>query len=102
MNRSERFTRLEKFKISSNQIEALLGSELDDIFVIGVEEGLHDCPSLPAKAWASILLDNTRSDVAKAVNIVEKEVDWSILTLTIHAREEGIITRAEQELAETI
>ena len=93
MNRSERFTRLEKFKISSNQIEALLGSELDDIFVIGVEEGLHDCPSLPAKAWASILLDNTRLNIAKAVNIVEKEVDWSILTLTVHAREEGIITR---------
>ena len=39
MNRSERFTRLEKFKISSNQIEALLGAELDDIFVIGVEGG---------------------------------------------------------------
>jgi glutamyl-tRNA(Gln) amidotransferase subunit E len=93
MNRSERFTRLEKFKISSNQIEALLGSELDDIFVIGVEGGLHDCPSLPAKAWASIILDNTRSDIAKAVNIVEKAVDWSILTLTVHAREEGIITR---------
>ncbi|HIE63280.1 MAG: Glu-tRNA(Gln) amidotransferase GatDE subunit E [Methanobacteriota archaeon] len=93
MNRSERFTRLEKFKISSNQIEALLGSELDDIFVIGVEGGLHDCPSLPAKAWASILLDNTRSDIAKAVNIVEKAVDWPILTLTVHAREEGIITR---------
>jgi len=93
MNRSERATRLEKFKISSNQIEALLGAELDDIFVIGVEGGLHDCPSLPAKAWASILLDNTRSDIAKAVNIVEKAVDWPILTLTVHAREEGIITR---------
>ena len=93
MNRSERATRLEKFKISSNQIEALLGAELDDIFVIGVEGGLYDCPSLPAKAWASILLDNTRSDIAKAVNIVEKAVDWPILTLTVHAREEGIITR---------
>ena len=93
MNRSERFNRLEKFKISSNQIEALLGSELDDIFVIGVEGGLHHCPSLPAKAWASILLDNTRSDIAKATNLVEKEINWSILTLAVHAREDGIITR---------
>ena len=93
MNREERIARLGEYEISSNQLEALLGGELDDLFIDGVIDGGLSTPSLPSKAWASMLLDNSRSEIAKEANIQESKVPWELLALLVFAREEKIITR---------
>jgi glutamyl-tRNA(Gln) amidotransferase subunit E len=93
MNREERKSRLEKYDISSNQLDALLGGELDDLFISGVIDGGLSTPVLPSKAWASILLDNSRSEIAKEAEIQESKVPWKLLALLVFAREEKIITR---------
>jgi len=93
MNREQRIARLQGYDISSNQLEALLGAELDDLFISGIAEGGLSTPSLPAKAWASILLDNSRSEIAKEANMSISQVSWELLAFLVFAREEKIITR---------
>jgi len=93
MDKNQRFLRLQKYDISENQIEAILRSELDDIFISGLMENDLSTPALPAKAWASILLDNSRSEIAKKSNMPLSNVSWDLLALLVYSREEGIITR---------
>ena len=93
MDKNQRISRLQKYDISENQIEAILGSELDDIFISGLMENDLSTPALPAKAWASILLDNSRSEIAKKSNMPLSNVSWDLLALLVYSREEGIITR---------
>ena len=93
MNREQRISRLQEYDISSNQLEALLGAELDDLFISGIAEGGLSTPSLPAKAWASILLDNSRSEIAKEANMSISQVSWELLAFLVFSREEKIITR---------
>ena len=93
LNREQRISRLEEYDISSNQLEALLGAELDEIFISGVTKGGFPTPILPHKPWASILLDNSRSDIAKEAHISISEVPWELLALLIYAKEEKLITR---------
>ena len=93
MNREQRIARLQGYDISSNQLEALLGAELDDLFISGIAEGGLSTPSLPAKPWASILLDNSRSEIAKEANMSIPQVSWELLAFLVFAREEKIITR---------
>ena len=93
MNREQRIARLQGYDISSNQLEALLGAELDDLFISGIAEGGLSTPSLPAKPWASILLDNSRSEIAKEANMSISQVSWELLAFLVFAREEKIITR---------
>ena len=59
-SRSERIYRLDAFGLSSNQVAALVSGELDDHFVSGIE-GVF---ALPAKAWASALLDHGISNLS--------------------------------------
>ncbi len=66
---------------------------MDDVLITAVEGGPCGCPPLPAKAWASTLLENTRAGVAEGTDRSEDEVPWPVLTLAVHAREEDIITR---------
>mgnify|MGYP001156784699 CR=1 FL=1 len=89
----ERRERLQGIGVSDNQIDAILGSEMDDILMMGIEIGPCGCPPLPAKAWASAILDNLRAEVAEGSARDETEVPWSVLTLAIHARETGAVTR---------
>ena len=93
MNREQRIARLQGYDISSNQLEALLGAELDDLFISGIAEGGLSTPSLPAKPWASILLDNSRSEIAKEANMSISQVSWELLAFLVFSREEKIITR---------
>ena len=93
MDKNQRISRLQKYDISENQIEAILGSELDDIFISGLMENDLSTPALPAKAWASVLLDNSRSEIAKKSNMPLSNVSWDLLALLVYSREEGIITR---------
>jgi len=89
----ERRDRLQGTGVSDNQIDAILGSEMDDILMMGIEGDASGCPPLPAKAWASAILDNLRSEVADGTGRSEMEVPWQVLTLAIHARETGVVTR---------
>ena len=93
LNSEQRRARLHKHDLSDNQVEAILGAELDDVLITAVEGGPCGCPPLPAKAWASTLLENARAGVAEGTDRSEDEVPWPVLTLAVHAREEDIITR---------
>ena len=75
-SRDERLARLATTGLSDNQISALVSGELDDHLMTGISGEL----ALPAKAWASALLDYG----------VEK---MNALAAAIHLRESGTITR---------
>ena len=93
LSTEQRRKRLQNFDLSQNQMEAILGSEMDDVLITGVEGEPYGCPPVPAKAWASAILDNNRADIAEGTGRDQSEVPWPVLTLAVHAREEDIITR---------
>jgi glutamyl-tRNA(Gln) amidotransferase subunit E len=93
MNKEQRLLRLQKYDISNNQIEAILGNELDDVFVSGLIANESSSIILPAKPWASILLDNSRSEIANKSHISASNVPWELLALLVYSKEQGIITR---------
>lgn len=73
---AQRFKRLSELDISHNQAESILNGELDDILFEGIEGDL----GLPAKAWASALLEFGTSNVPA-------------LSVAVHLKETGRITR---------
>jgi glutamyl-tRNA(Gln) amidotransferase subunit E len=83
----ERKERLNVLDLSSNQVEALLNGEIDDLLFHGIEGPLE----LPPKAWASALLESG----------TEKP---NALAASVHLRERGLLTRegAETLLAESV
>jgi len=93
LSTEQRRERLQNLELSQNQMDAILSSEMDDILIMGAEGGLCGCKPVPAKAWASTILDNTRADLAEGTGHDESKVPWPVLTLAVHAREEDIITR---------
>lgn len=93
LNRAQRTERLSTYDISTNQAEALLGAELDDVLITAVEGGPCGCPGVPAKAMASALLDTTRTDITEGTSYSARSLPMPILTLSIYALEQGIITR---------
>ena len=76
LSSDQRLQRLFELDISHNQAESILNGELDDILIEGIEGDL----CLPAKAWASALLEFGTSNVPA-------------LSVAIHLRETGQITR---------
>ena len=76
LSSGERMERLSTLDISPNQAEAILNAEMDDILFDGIEGEL----SLPAKAWASALLESGISNIPA-------------LSVAVHLREEGVITK---------
>ena len=93
MNKQQRLLRLQKYDISSNQVEAILGNELDDIFISGLTDNELSSPILPAKPWASILLDNSRTEISKKSGSPISSVSWELLALLVYSKEQGILTR---------
>ncbi len=95
--RAKRIERLAASDLSDNQREALLGAELDDLLVAGVEGTLSEgIPPLPAKAWGSMLLDDARRDVAEAMGLAEADsasIPWSLIAAALYVRESGGVTR---------
>ena len=71
----------------------MIGAELDDTLVIAVEGEPSGTPAIPAKAMASALLDNTRQEITEGTKYTVETLPMPIITLAIHACEEGIITR---------
>ena len=76
LSSDQRLQRLSELDISHNQAESILNGELDDILIEGIEGDL----GLPAKAWASALLEFGTSNVPA-------------LSVAVHLRETGQITR---------
>ena len=93
LNRAQRIERLTSYNISGNQVEALIGAELDDILIIAVEGEPTGTPGIPAKSMASTLLDNTREDIVEGTKYTADNLPMSVVALSLHACEEGIITR---------
>ena len=93
LNRTQRIERLSSYNISDNQVEALIGAELDDAFVIAVEGEPTGIPGISAKFMASALLDNTRGDISEGTKYTADTLPMPVLTLSLHACEKGIITR---------
>ena len=93
LNRTQRIERLSSYNISDNQVEALIGAELDDAFVIAVEGEPTGTPGISAKFMASALLDNTRGDISEGTKYTADTLPMPVLTLSLHACEKGIITR---------
>jgi len=69
----ERKDRMSNYDISTDQMEQILARELDDSFVQNIAK-------LPAKAWATVLLEND-------------DVDPKLSSLILFAKEEEKITR---------
>tara|TARA_Y100001980_G_scaffold45056_1_gene24861 strand:+ start:2277 stop:4310 length:2034 start_codon:yes stop_codon:yes gene_type:complete len=76
MSAQDRKNRLSGLGLSKNQEEALLNGEIDDLLFEGIEGHLK----LPAKAWASALLERGTSKP-------------NSLAATVHLREKGLLTR---------
>ena len=80
LSAQERQDRLSGLGLSKNQEEALLNGEIDDLLFEGIEGPLK----LPAKAWASALLESGTSKP-------------NSLAVTVHLREAGLLTREGAE-----
>ncbi len=89
----ERIERLQSYDISENQVEAIIGAELDDILVAAADGRQFGTPSFSAKSMASALLDNTRNEIAEGIDRQETDVPWSVIAIALYACENGIITR---------
>ena len=89
----ERLTKLQPLGLSENQIEALLGAELDDL----IHDPFNDNSPLPdgvsAKSWASLLLDRTVSEIADQAKVDPYDVPYALLCLALSSREQGGMTR---------
>jgi glutamyl-tRNA(Gln) amidotransferase subunit E len=89
----ERLAKLQPLGLSENQIEALLGGELDDL----VHDPFNDGSPLPegvsAKAWTSLLLDRTVNEVAENAKMEPSDVPYSLLCIGLYCREIGNMTR---------
>jgi len=72
----KRMERLQELDISSNQVEAILNAELDDLLFEGIDGSL----GLPEKAWASALLEYGSERP-------------TALSAAVHLRETGEMTR---------
>ena len=67
-----------------------VGEAVEVVLASGLAPGLE---SLPAKAWATTLLDSTRKAVAEVVGCPETAVPLAALALSIQVRGEGGMTR---------
>ena len=94
LTQKERLERLANTEISLDQQKQLVSRQLDDEFFRGVNGDLDpDLESLPSKAWASLLLDTTRLQIAKGANVNVEQINLVILAGLLIVRESGNVTR---------
>ena len=89
----ERLAKLQPLGLSENQIEALLGAELDDFIHDPFEDGTPLPEGVSAKAWTSLILDRTVNEIASNAGIPENDVPYALLCLALTCREQGNMTR---------
>ena len=89
----ERLAKLQPLGLSENQIEALLGAELDDFIHDPFEDGTPLPEGVSAKAWTSLILDRTVNEIASKAGIPENDVPFALLCLALTCREQGNMTR---------
>ncbi len=95
LTQDERRARLAATNISDNQVEALLKREEDDLFHMGTGAGLHaDLAPLPAKPWATLLLDRIAEEVATLIAAPSvAAIPLPLLGFCLEMREAGGVTR---------
>ena len=94
LSQSERIDRLKSFEISSDQQKQLVSRQLDDEFFAGANGTLDpNLGKLPAKAWASMLLDTTRSQIAEGLQVSINDIEFRILGGLLSIRESGDVSR---------
>ena len=80
--------------ISDDQIMQLLDRQFDEEFLAGLAQELAPgLEPLPAKVWATTLLDSTRKAVGEAVGCLETAVPLASLALSLQVRGAGGMTR---------
>lgn len=94
LTQNQRLDRLKSFEISVDQQKQLVSRQLDDEFYAGVIGNLDvELDKLPAKPWASILLETTRTQIAEEVGINIEDVSLKMLAALLLVRESGGVTR---------
>ena len=96
--REQRRESLADTGISDDQIMQLLDRQIDDEFLAGLNTGggkglAPGIAPLPAKAWATTLLDSTRKAVGEAADCPETAVPLAALALSLQVRGDGGMTR---------
>ncbi|MCS5585497.1 MAG: Glu-tRNA(Gln) amidotransferase subunit GatE, partial [Pseudomonadales bacterium] len=96
--REQRRESLADTGISDDQIMQLLDRQIDDEFLAGLNTGggkglAPGIAPLPAKAWATTLLDSTRKAVGEAAGCLETAVPLAALALSLQVRGDGGMTR---------
>jgi glutamyl-tRNA(Gln) amidotransferase subunit E len=84
--------------ISDDQIMQLLDRQIDEEYLAGINIGggkelAPGIAPLPAKAWATTLLDSTRKAVGEAVGCSETAIPLAALALSLQVRGDGGMTR---------
>ncbi len=94
LSQIERLERLSVCEISLDQQQQLVSRQLDDEFFVGVNGELDsELDKLPSKAWATLLLDTSRMQIAKGARYSLEEIDIKILAGLLTVREAGGVTR---------
>ena len=82
LTQQQRYERISEIGVSNNQIDAVIRVELDDVLIQGIEGKIdHSIPSIPAKAWATAILENP------------EKIPFPVLASSIHLRESNLLTR---------
>ena len=95
LTQGERRAKLALCDLSDNQVDALLGREVDDDFHDGIDANLMaGLAGLPDKAWGSLLLDRAQEEIAELTGApsVDK-VSLALLGFCLEMREAGGVTR---------
>ena len=93
-SQTERLDRLSVCEISLDQQQQLVSRQLDDEFFAGVNGTLDsELDKLPSKAWATLLLDTSRTQIAEGTGLSLEEIDFKILAGLLTVREAGGVTR---------
>ena len=95
LTQGDRRDKLALCDLSENQVDALLGREVDDDFHAGRDGNLMaGLAGLPDKAWGTLLLDRAQEEIAELTGApsVDK-VSLALLGFCLEMREAGGVTR---------
>ena len=93
-SQAERLERMSGRGLSKDQTDQLVKRELDEEFIAGIEGTLASgLDRLAPKAWASLLLDSTRRNLADAAGLASTDVEPAFLAALLSVREQGGVTR---------
>nr|MCS5527249.1 Glu-tRNA(Gln) amidotransferase subunit GatE [Candidatus Poseidoniales archaeon] len=95
LTQGERRDKMALCDLSENQVDALLGREVDDDFHAGRDGNLMvGLAGLPDKAWGTLLLDRAQEEIAELTGAPSVDnVSLALLGFCLEMREAGGVTR---------